>query len=543
MTAPTAQRHHNLVGTGTLLRFILRRERIRTPAWVIGIGLLSVYFANAIQVIAETEDELRGLTSIFADPIGRMMSGPGFGMDAPTHERFFSSGYVLYIYILMALMSVFTVVRHTRVEEQTGRAELLRANVVGRHATLTATLILSLTAGSAAAVLVWAAALTAGFSAEGSVLVALGGLSVGLFFTAAASVTAQLSESSRGAAGMAGALIGLAFLIRMGGDAAEPGGSAVSWFSPLAWAQQTAPYVEDRWWPLLLPLGSALVLAGVGYWLSTKRDVAASLLPTRLGRAAARPSLGTPWGLAAHTLKGSLRGWGLALLLTGLMFGSFAQTIVDAADDLPQEMAQLFARGEDMMLGYMAYMAEFMAVFIGAAGVSALQQLRGEENRGRAEYGLSAPVSRTSWLSAHLLVLVLGLVLLLALVGAGMGLGAAASLDEGGGDHFGELLLAALLQSPAVLALVGVVTALFGWIPRFAGAVGWVMVGFAAAMTTFGGLLEVPDLLIELNLFGHLAEYPVEDFRWTPVLVLSAVGAAGVALGLVGWNRREVNRV
>lgn len=94
-----------------------------------------------------------------------------------------------------------------------------------------------------------------------------------------------------------------------------------------------------------------------------------------------------------------------------------------------------------------------------------------------------------------------------------------------------------------MLALVGVVTALFGWIPRFAGAVGWVIVGFAAAMTTFGGLLEVPDLLIELNLFGHLAEYPVEDFRWTPVLVLSAVGAAGVGLGLVGWNRREVNRV
>lgn len=53
----------------------------------------------------------------------------------------------------------------------------------------------------------------------------------------------------------------------------------------------------------------------------------------------------------------------------------------------------------------------------------------------------------------------------------------------------------------------------------------------------------MPDLLIELNLFGHLAEYPVEDFRWTPVLVLSAVGAAGVGLGLVGWNRREVNRV
>ena len=205
-------------GTGTLLRFMLRRDRIRTTAWVLGIGLMAFYFANAIQLIAETEEELRSLTVMFADPIGRMMTGPGFGMEDPTHEAFFSSGYVLYLYILIALMSVFTVVRHTRVDEQTGRAELIRANVVGRYATLTATLVLTVGANVVAAALVWAAALTGGFAAEGSALVALGGLAVGLFFAAVAAVSAQLSESSRGASGMAGGLIGLAFLIRMGGD-------------------------------------------------------------------------------------------------------------------------------------------------------------------------------------------------------------------------------------------------------------------------------------------------------------------------------------
>ena len=529
-------------GTAALLRFTLRRDRFRAAAWVLGIGLAAFYFANAIQLVAETDEELRALTVMFTDPIGRMMTGPGFGMDDPSHERFFASGYVLYIYILMALMSVFTVVRHTRAEEQTGRAELIRANVVGRHASLSAALLLTVLTNSAAAVLVWGAGLAGGFSAEGSALVAAGGLATGLSFAAAAAVTSQLSESSRSAAGAAGGLIGLAYLIRMVGDAAEPGGSTASWFSALAWAQQTAPYVEDRWWPLLLPVGAAAALTWLGYWLSTKRDVGASLLPTRLGRAAARPSLGTPLGLAAHTLKGTLRGWGIALVLTGLMFGSFAQTIVDAADDLPQEMAQLFA-GEDMMQGYLAYMAGFMAVFISAAGVGALQQLRGEENRGRAEYVMSAPVNRTAWLGAHLSVLLLGLMLLLVLVGAGMGLGALASLNDDGARYFGELFLAAVLQAPAVLAVIGVVTALFGWIPKAAGPVGWVIVGFAAAMTSFGSLLQLPDFVLELNIFGHLAQYPVEDVHWTPLLVLTMMGAAGTALGLLGFNRREVNRV
>lgn len=537
-----AARQATLSGTGTLLRFMIRRDRIRTTAWVLGIGLMGFYFAHAVQVVAESQEELLSLSTMYADPVGRMMVGPGFGMEDPTHERFYSGGYALFIYILAALFSVFTVVRHSRAEEQTGRAELVRANVVGRHATLTAALVLTVGANVVAAALIFAGAASAEYPLTGSALVACGSLAVGLFFAAAAAVSSQLSESSRGANALAGALLGLAYVIRMGGDMAEVGGTALSWFSPLAWAQQTAPYVEDRWWPLALPVGLAVVLITLGFWLSTKRDVAASLIPVRLGRSRARPSLGSPLGLAAHTLRGGLRGWGIALVLTALMFGAFAQTMVDAADTLPEEMSQMFA-GEDMMLGYLAYMALFMAVFVGAAGVSGLQQLRGEESRGRAEYALSAPMSRLGWLGAHLAVLLVGLLLILAVVGVGMGLGAMASLEEGGGQHFGELFLAAILQTPAVFAAVGIVTVLLGWLPRLAAPVGWVLIGFAGVMASFGGLLELPEAVTQLNLYGHLSEYPVEDIAWTPVVVLSGIGALGVALGLLGWTRREVNRV
>lgn len=541
-TPSPAARQATLSGTGTLLRFMIRRDRVRTTAWVLGIGVMGFYFAHAVQVVAESQEELLSLSGMYADPVGRMMVGPGFGMEEPTHERFYSGGYALFIYILTALFSAFTVVRHTRAEEQTGRAELVRANVVGRHATLTAALILTVAANLVAAGLIFAGAASAEYSLPGSALVASGSLAVGLFFAGAAAVSSQLSESSRGASAMAGALLGLAYVIRMGGDMAEVGGNALSWFSPLAWAQQTAPYVEDRWWPLALPVGIAVVLTALGFWLSTKRDVAASLIPVRLGRSRARPTLGTPAGLAAHTLRGGLRGWGIALLLTALMFGAFAQTMVDAADTFPEEMGQMFA-GEDMMLGYLAYMALFMAVFVGAAGVSGLQQLRGEESRGRAEYALSAPVSRLGWLGAHLGVLLAGLLLILAVVGVGMGLGAMASLEEDGGRWFGELFLAAGLQAPAVFAVVGIVTALLGWLPRLAAPVGWVLIGFAGVMASFGSLLELPEAVTELNLYGHLSEYPVEEIAWTPVLVLSGIGVAGLVLGLLGWTRREVNRV
>src|SRR5204863_181177 len=56
--------------------------------------------------------------------------------------------------ILAAVMSMLTVVRHTRTEEETGRLELIGATVVGRYAPLTAALLTAVLANVAAALLV-----------------------------------------------------------------------------------------------------------------------------------------------------------------------------------------------------------------------------------------------------------------------------------------------------------------------------------------------------------------------------------------------------
>lgn len=535
-------RGYPLVGTWSLLRFMLRRDRVRSTLWVMGIGLMGFYVANAVQIVAETQADLAEIAFLFTDPVGRLMSGPAYGMDEPTYERFYAAGYVLFLYIGLALMSIFTVIRHTRAEEQTGRAELIRAAVVGRHATLTSALLMVLINTVLSSVLLLAGALMGGFALEGSLLVAVTGTAVALFFAAAAAFTAQLSQSSRLAAALAGGLLGFAYLIRMGGDMAEQGGTALSWFSPLGWAQQTAPYVLDRWWPVLLLLGAAVPMAWLGYWLSARRDLDAGLIPDRLGRAQAPSLLATPMGMAARTLGGGLRGWSIALLLGALLFGGYAHALTDAAENLPAEFTVLF--GEDsMMLGYLAYITTFLAMFAAAAGISGLTQLRGEETRGRAEFSLSLPISRITWLGAHLTVLLVGLVLMLLLIGAGTGISLVAVLEEGGSEYLGDLVLASLHQFPAVLAVVGLVVALFGWLPRAAGPVGWVIISYALFMTNFGQLLDLHQRFHDLNLFSHLAQYPVEDILWAPVLVLTGIGLCGIVLGLLGWKYREVNRV
>jgi ABC-2 type transport system permease protein len=131
-----------LAGTGTLIRFILRRDRFRLPAWLLGITVLLSFFARALSEITEAEEQRQDLRRIIDGAVGAVF-GPGYGRDDITAERYVVGVYGLFFFVLAALMSMQLVSRHTRVDEQNGRAELIRSTVVGRHAQLTAVLVVA----------------------------------------------------------------------------------------------------------------------------------------------------------------------------------------------------------------------------------------------------------------------------------------------------------------------------------------------------------------------------------------------------------------
>jgi ABC-2 type transport system permease protein len=535
----TGSRGSRLVGVGTLVRFLLRRDRIKLPAWTGGLGLFVVYLAAALPNVAETEEELRSATQLFADPVGRLLIGPGYGFDDPSFARFVANGYGLYFALIAALMSILLVVRHTRVEEQTGRAELVRANVVGRSTQLTATVVVAVITNVVGAAVVFVTMTgVAGFAARGSLVFAVGLAATGLAFAGVTTITVQLSQYSRGAAGMAGAVLGAAFLVRAGGDMAAEGGTTLSWFSPLAWAQQTAPFVLDRWWPLALSLGFAASTTAVGYLLAGRRDLGASLLATRPGPRDATPALGTPLGLAARLQRGNILGWGLAVVVSGLAYGAYTEALTTAFDDLPDVFVELFGGTDDLVAGYLAYMAVFMAFLVGAYTVTAVQSLRGEETSGRAEPVLATPVSRSVWLASSLAVTATAIVVLLLVAGLATGLGAA--IVTGDGSHVGEMLLAHVNQVPAVWVVLGVGALLFGILPRAVPAT-WALIAFGMIAGTFGPLLDLPEAVLELSPFAHPAAVPLEAVRAAPLLALTVIGLVGAAVGLLAFRRRDLD--
>ncbi|MGH3441778.1 MAG: ABC transporter permease, partial [Nitriliruptorales bacterium] len=271
------------VGTGALTRLALRLDRVRLAVWILSLVAVTLVFGAAIGDLYPTVAARRQLElSIAANPALTAVLGPAFDLATVGGLVAWRMGFLPLV--LVPLMALLAVVRHTRAEEETGRQELVGSTVVGRRAPLTAALLVAAAASLAIGVLVAVGLVVMGEAVGGSV--ALGGsyVAAGWMFAAVAAVAAQITESARAAGGIAGTVLGLSYLVRGVGDAAGEGGlSALSWVSPLGWVLHVRAFAGERWWVLGLALALVAVLVAAAYGLVARRDLGAGLLPARLG--------------------------------------------------------------------------------------------------------------------------------------------------------------------------------------------------------------------------------------------------------------------
>lgn len=533
-----------LTGTGTLLRFLLRRDRIRLPLWLIGIGVFVPYFFTAFHRLFPTEEDLAQVADFTSGPMLGLLGGPGYGLDPGqlTYFTFFGAVYVLYFMVAAAIMNILLISRHTRVEEQTGRAELIRANVVGRHAALTATTIVAAASNLLLAILLLAGLRVFEAPLAGAAAVAAGIGVFGLLFAGISIVAAQVSENSRVGSAIAGGILGGAFVLRAAGDMTGEHGSALSWITPFAWSQQTRAFVDERWWPLLLSLVVAAGLITAGFMLSTRRDLGAGLRASRPGRSGAPAWLGSPLTLAWRLHRGSVRGWAIGLVIGGLVYGTTAEPLVDSFTGLMDtRLSQVLSSGAgDLLAGYLNMMVVMMVIAAAIFLVLAVQKVRGEEAEGRAEPVLATCVNKGTWLFAHVLVTAVAAVVLLVLACAAMGLTAA--FGTGDWSLLADLSLAALAYSPALLVVLAVATALYGLHPRLL-PITAALVAFGGLAAFFGDMLELPEPLLAISPWQHTPAYPVETVTALPLILQTVVFAALTGLGIRTFARRDLASV
>src|SRR5215469_1587287 len=152
------QRGSAFTGTLGMLRLYLRRDRIVLPLWVLllSVPLGTVYVGSIEKVYPDQAARAAFAASIMASPAQRALYGQIYN-DSLGASGIWKAGM---FHLLIAVAVILTVIRHTRADEETGRAELIDSTAVGRYASLTAALLLSFEASLVTAAIAAAGLLT-----------------------------------------------------------------------------------------------------------------------------------------------------------------------------------------------------------------------------------------------------------------------------------------------------------------------------------------------------------------------------------------------
>ena len=529
-----------MTGTWALARLALRLDRVRLPMWLLVLVGLPLATASSIaQLYPDVAERAKLAAEIGGNPT--LLGLYGRFYDATTLGGLVAWRMGATLPVLVGLMSLLLVIRHTRAEEQAGRTELLASGAIDRRAPLTAALVEALAVNLALALLIALGMIAQSEDATGAFALGLSFAGAGLVFASVAAVTAQVTENSRTAAGLAVAALGAAYLLRAFGDGASAsanGPSWLSWLSPLGWAQLVRPYGDERWWVLALMADVCLALVALAYALVARRDYAAGLVQPRLGPAGT--TMGSPAALAWRLHRGALLAWSAGLAALGLALGTAADGVGNLVRDNPA-MADVF----DKIGGTQGVIDSFLAAALGIVGltaaaytVQAALRLRVEETTARAEPVLATPVTRLQWAASHLLFAFGGTVVVLGALGLAAGLAHGLRTGDLGGQ-LPRLLGGALVIVPAAWVVAGLCVALFGLAPRLASAT-WGVVVLFGLLTYFGAVLQLHHWVLDLSPYTHLPKLPGNPVTATPLLWLAALASALTAAGLAGFRRRGI---
>mgnify|MGYP001426019934 CR=1 FL=1 len=341
-------------GTRQALLFALKRDRLIIPLCLTGlVGWMAIYVISYTGLYG-TQAELDALyRSVAGNPAVEAFSGPTGGLRSLGGAIAWDSTPALSI--ICALYAMFSVIRHSRAEEEDSRTDLLLASGSGRLAPLAAALIVTALVLVVAGAGFATALVIGGLEPVPSILLASAIVGFGLVFAGTTAVIAQVTTKARAARGLVGVVIGVSWVLRAIGDTS---GGTLTWFSPLGWVQSTRPFWEDRWWPLALFVAAPAITVSVAFWLLARRDIGSGLIPPRpaVTSSAALPRPGpappgprpccfTPWAFLFACSEGPSSAGPRCSADTALQSGRSATTSKGSSSRVPPSVRHLLRRG------------------------------------------------------------------------------------------------------------------------------------------------------------------------------------------------------
>lgn len=520
-------------GLAIMLRTTGRIQRRSALIWVLALGASLIGTATSVAALYDTPAKIHTYAQAVTSGNALVaINGKVEGIDSLGGVIQDEFGFMAAF--LLPLLGIGLVARATRREEASGRLELLLGGRIARHDPTSAALLVATATIVATGVLFTVGLSISGVPLAGSILYALSLCTLAFVFAGLAALLAQLTLHARGVYTWSLIVLAASYVLRGVGDSTR---TWVVWLSPLGWAEKTAPFGDQRWWVLAIPLAVGLTLSGAALYLAAGRDLGSALIRGGAGPERADARLRSPIGLAVWIHRPALLGW-LAggVMLTGMM-GALSQQLLDAMAGNPalgQAMGIANARPMD---GFLAATQLYLAVIAAGYVVQAIGTLRAEEADGRLETRLSGVLSRARWLASHALVVLGGL--LTIVLGSSLVLGLATALSVGDLAELGPTLSSGLAYLPAELVLAGLALAIYGLRPRLFG-LAWAGYALMTFIAFLGPGLNLHQWLLDLSPTTHVGNPPVGAIQTGALTVMTGVAVALIAIGFAAFRRRGV---
>ncbi|NMH74686.1 ABC transporter permease [Bacillus sp. RO2] len=524
--------------TGSLILFTLKRDKIRIPIWLLSITMMTILTATSFSGLYANDQERQAIAETMKNPAMTAMVGKGYGLENYTEGPMMAHQMLLFTAIVVAIMSIMLVTRHTRNDEEEGRVELIRSLPVGRLATVTSTLVVVIATNVCLSLFVAFSLFSLGIESidlNGSLLYGAALGVTGVFFTSITLLFAQLSSNSRSTIGLSFTVLAVSYIIRAIGDVSNEG---LSWVSPLGWILRTEVYVNNYWWPVFLTISSSIIIAVTALYLHALRDLGSGFIPTKPGKRFASRFLKSPFGLAFRLQRTGIIAWAIGMFILGASYGSVLgdlETFFSSNDMLTQMLPPV--EGYTLTEQFMTMLMAIISMLCTIPPIMFLLKLKGEEKRGHLEPILARSVSRSKLLGSYMLLSLIFGFIMLTLAILGLWVAADSVMDDP--ISLQSFLKAGLVYLPALWIMTGIGVAIIGLKPKLTGLT-WLVLGYSFFVVYLGGMLKLPDWMANLSPYGHIPQIPVEEINYLTLATLSLIAIILMIVGFFGFRNRDI---
>ncbi len=541
-----------IYGLGSVFAKTIRDARRGTliTAGVLGALLLGVSAAISTEFSTpQSRVELENIVNA-VPPILQGMAGKAVNVD--TLGGYLQYKYGVFFPLVVSLWSILSLSGTLAGEAQRGSLELVLTAGRSRRRVAIEKLAGHLLGLGLACAVTFVAILIAG-----SAFTVLPGDEIGVESALAYAVWLGLIPLAGGALAFAlssfvgrGAAAGIAGAVTFGGfilNGYQVPAPELAPFANLTWWGWTQDHVALAgiydWASLALVAVLAVVLLAIGVEAFVRRDIGATIaLPAP---SLPRPLLGLRGPAsrtAGHNLASTI-GWGAGVGLFGLVMGASAGDFMEQLADSPQ-FVQLLSDifpGVDYASagGFLQLLfVEFGVILAGLAAAAFVAGWASDENSGRLEMLLSAPVSRARWAAAGGAGMLVNVIVFAALSAVGIALG----IGIGGGE-IGTPVVGSMVLGLYAGALVGIGHAVGGVVgTRFAATAVVAFVIVTWIVQLLGPLLGLPDILRDVALTSHFGQPMVGTWDAMGIVSSIVLAVGGIAVGTWGFVRRDLRR-